>query len=595
MSTVHSPRRTAARAAASNGKLKSLDFVRASLENVQTNIFLADTGFTLIYANPRALQTLRGMEAEIRKAFGVEVDAIVGGSIHRFHKSKENVERILRNPAALPHQTDFSFGPVTLQTRINGLFGRNRQLLGYIVNWEDVSERRRVEADQSRLMSMLENSPTNVMLANRDLRITYVNPASLALLRKLERHLPVKADNVLGSNIDVFHKNPAYQRKILADPKNLPVRANIDIGPEVADLLVTAIYDQDGNFLGPMVTWDLITEKLEAERKIKEAGERERQQAEDLRVKVDSILDVVNAASRGDLTREMTVKGADSVGQMAEGLTRFFTNLRQNITKIAETAQALAAASQELTAVSQQMATNAEETATQANVASAAAEQVSTNVTTVSTATEEMGASIKEIAKSANEAARVATSAVKVADNTNTTVAKLGESSAEIGNVIKVITSIAQQTNLLALNATIEAARAGEAGKGFAVVANEVKELAKQTARATEDISRKIEAIQGDTRGAVEAIAQIGNIINQINDIQNTIASAVEEQTATTGEIGRNVAEAAKGSTEIAQNITGVAQAARSTTEGASNTKNSADELSRMALDLQKLVAQFKY
>jgi methyl-accepting chemotaxis protein len=262
--------------------------------------------------------------------------------------------------------------------------------------------------------------------------------------------------------------------------------------------------------------------------------------------------------------------------------------------KVAENASLLASASQELTAVSQQMAANAEETAVQANVASAAAEQVSKNVSTVSTGTEEMGASIKEIAKSANDAAKVATSAVKVAERTNATVAKLGESSAEIGNVIKVITSIAQQTNLLALNATIEAARAGEAGKGFAVVANEVKELAKQTAKATEDISRKIEAIQSDTKGAVEAIAQIGTIINQINDIQNTIASAVEEQTATTGEISRNIGEAAKGSHEIAQNITGVAQAARSTTEGASNTKSSADELSKIALDMQKLVSEFK-
>jgi methyl-accepting chemotaxis protein len=178
---------------------------------------------------------------------------------------------------------------------------------------------------------------------------------------------------------------------------------------------------------------------------------------------------------------------------------------------------------------------------------------------------------------------------------TNTTVAKLGESSAEIGNVVKVITSIAQQTNLLALNATIEAARAGEAGKGFAVVANEVKELAKQTAKATEDISRKIEAIQTDTKGAVEAIGKIGQIINQINDLQNTIASAVEEQTATTGEIGRNVVEAAKGSNEIAHNITGVAQAAQSTTEGASETKRAADDLSRMANDLQRLVGQFKF
>jgi methyl-accepting chemotaxis protein len=443
--------------------------------------------------------------------------------------------------------------------------------------------------------SIVENAPTNIMLADRDLKITYMNPASMVFLRKIERHLPIRAESVLGSNIDVFHKNPAYQRKLLSDPKNLPVRANINIGPEIADLLVTAIYDQNKNYLGPMVTWELITEKVQAERSIKEGAERERQSAEDLRVKVESVLHVVNAASHGDLTRPMTVKGADAVGQMGDGLARFFANLRGNVANIAQTAQVLASSSQELTAVSQQMAANAEETATQANVASAAAEEVSTNVGTVSTAAEEMGASIKEIAKSANEAARVATSAVKVADKTNAIVAKLGESSAEIGNVIKVITSIAEQTNLLALNATIEAARAGEAGKGFAVVANEVKELAKQTAKATEDISRKIEAIQGDTKGAVEAIAQIGKIINQINDIQNTIASAVEEQTATTGEISRSVTEAAKGASEIAHNITGVAQAARGTTEGAGNTKASADELSKIAHDLQKLVSQFKY
>jgi methyl-accepting chemotaxis protein len=267
-------------------------------------------------------------------------------------------------------------------------------------------------------------------------------------------------------------------------------------------------------------------------------------------------------------------------------------SLESLLQRVGDTATVLASASHELTSVSQQMAATAEETATQANVAAAAAEQVSQNVSTVATGTEEMGASIKEIAKNANEAAKVATTAVRVAAKTNTTVAKLGESSAEIGNVIKVITSIAQQTNLLALNATIEAARAGEAGKGFAVVANEVKELAKQTAKATEDISRKIEAIQDDTKGAVEAITEIGKIINQINDIQNTIASAVEEQTATTGEISRNVAEAAQGSNEIARNVSGVAQAARNTSEGAGNTKNSADELSKIAVGLQKLVSQ---
>jgi methyl-accepting chemotaxis protein len=266
--------------------------------------------------------------------------------------------------------------------------------------------------------------------------------------------------------------------------------------------------------------------------------------------------------------------------------------LKVTIQAVNQNAQALASSSEELTAVSQQMSSNSEETATQSNVVAAASEQVSRNVATVATSAEEMSASAKEIAKNATEAAKVATEAVKVAADTNKTVSKLGESSIEIGKVIKVITSIAQQTNLLALNATIEAARAGEAGKGFAVVANEVKELAKQTATATEDISGKIEAIQNDTKAAVTAIDQIGKIINQINGIQNTIASAVEEQTATTNEIARNANEAAKGSTEISKNIANVSEAAKNTTQGATNTLTAATELAKLAADLKRVVEQ---
>ncbi len=572
----------------------SLAFFKATLDDVQTNIVVADMSLTIVYLNPRAIETFQAVEHIIREVFGVEVDDFVGLSIHTFHKDKRRVEKILKNHKALPHPIQLSFGGITFQAYVNSIIS-GRDVVGYVANFEDVSIQKVVEQEQSRLAAMLENNPTNVLMADRDLKIIYVNPASLATLKKLEKHLPVKPEHVFGSYIDVFHKNPDYQRKILSDPRNLPVRANIKIGPEMADLLVTAIYDQDKNYLGPMVTWELITEKLETQRKAQEVSDRERQQGDDLRQKVERILEVVNSASLGDLTRDITVRGTDAIGQIAEGLSKFLTNLRGNVTSIAEMAQNLASSSRELTVVSQQMASNASATASQAIVAAASAEQVSRNVNTVSTGAEEMGASIREIAKSANQAARVATSAVKVAEKTNATVAKLGESSAEIGNVIKVITSIAQQTNLLALNATIEAARAGEAGKGFAVVANEVKELAKQTAKATEDISRKIEAIQTDTKGAVEAIAQIGTIIHQINDIQNTIASAVEEQTATTGEISRNVTEAARGSTEIAQNITVVATAARGTTEGAANTRTSADALSLLAVELQKLVSQFKY
>ena len=262
---------------------------------------------------------------------------------------------------------------------------------------------------------------------------------------------------------------------------------------------------------------------------------------------------------------------------------------------IADNTSSLAGASEELSSVSQQMSSNAEQTTAQANVVSSAAEQVSQNAQTVSSGVESITASIREISESANEAARVASESVRVASAANERINKLGQSSSEIGEVIKVITSIAEQTNLLALNATIEAARAGDAGKGFAVVANEVKELAHETGRATEDIRQKIDAIQVDTGEAVDAIGKISSIINKISDFQNTIASAVEQQTSTTCEISRNVSEAAIGSTEIAQNITQVVSAAESTADGAGNMQMSAHELARMAADLRSLVEQYHH
>jgi len=277
-------------------------------------------------------------------------------------------------------------------------------------------------------------------------------------------------------------------------------------------------------------------------------------------------------------------------------VVNYFTDITQRkkaAEAVAQISEGLASASEELTATSQQMSANAEETSAQTNVVSTGAQQVHKNLQTVATGTQEMGANIQEIARNAHESAKVATGAVKVADETNRIVSKLGTSSTAIGEVIKVITSIAQQTNLLALNATIEAARAGEAGKGFAVVAHEVKELAKKTAAATEDISRKIEAIQGDANGAVAAISQISEIIKQVNEISNAIATAVEEQNATTAEMTRNVGEAARGSAQITRNISGVAEAAQITARGADDSLKAAQSLSKMSADLRELLRTF--
>jgi methyl-accepting chemotaxis protein len=303
---------------------------------------------------------------------------------------------------------------------------------------------------------------------------------------------------------------------------------------------------------------------------------------------------VCDGLADGDLTRSTGLDTRDEPGRMARSLDTAMARLRQTITTIEGSAASLAGASEQMTTTAAQIAESAERTSAQALSVSAAAEQISRSVDTVSAGSEEMGASIREISQNAAEAARVASEAVTVTAATSATMSKLGDSSIEIGNVIKTITAIAEQTNLLALNATIEAARAGEAGKGFAVVASEVKDLAQETAKATEDISRRVETIQADTTGAVAAIEEISSVIERISDFQTTIASAVEEQTATTAEMNRSVAEAAGGTGEIAQTITGVADAARMTSQGVAQTQQATADLARMSTELSGLVSTFR-
>ncbi len=304
---------------------------------------------------------------------------------------------------------------------------------------------------------------------------------------------------------------------------------------------------------------------------------------------------VLELVAHGDLTPRLQVESEDEVGRMAASINKTLESLSQVMRSIDQRAHTLAGSATELSSLSSQLSGNADDTSAKAGVASVAGEEVSANVRSVSVATEEMASCIRDVAKSTDEVTRVASDAVREAEAAQAIVERLGSSSEEIGEVIGVITGIAAQTNLLALNATIEAARAGEAGKGFAVVASEVKELAKGTASATDEIGGKINTLQADSRGVVEALSRIHSTIHRISEFQHSIASAIQQQTTATDEISRNISEASTGASEISRNVSELAATSKHTRAGAGEVKTSSSEVAKLGAELSQLVAQFRY
>ena len=485
------------------------------VDDMPINIMTCDvTDFRINYANAATVETLRRLE----HLLPIKADEIIGQSIDIFHTKPQHQRSILSDPRNLPHDTRIELEDELLDLHISAVYNAAGKYVAAMVTWNIVTDSVHADQESQRLYEMVQNMPINVMMCDtEDFKINFVNKTSIETLRSLENLLPVKADQLLGQSIDIFHKNPSHQRRMLADPNNLPHSTLIRLGDETLALNVAAIRGNDGEYLGPLLSWNVVTNQVHMADRVKEV---------------------------------------------------------------------MKSATEQLSTTSASMISTSEQTAEQASNVSASAEEASANVQAVASAAEELASSTQEIARQVSECAGIAKSAVSEAEKTNEGIKGLAQAAESIGEIVDLINDIASQTKLLALNATIEAARAGDAGKGFAVVASEVKNLADQTAKATKEIAGQIGGIQGATRQAVDAIGQIGTTIERMDQNTTAIASAVEEQSAATQEISRNAQEASQGTNDVTRNIGNVSTAASESGETAQKVAEYSGEIGQTSDEL---------
>lgn len=452
----------------------------------------------------------------------------------------------------------------------------------------------------SRIKQALDIASSPVILADPQLQIRYANDSALHLFESIKTDLKKVRPEITDLPLLELTLD-----KIYPEPQNLhgfstgstsPMEEEVNLGEHWLKFVTTPVLDENnsGQCLGVIVEWVDITNQRVSELKMQAEAAAERDKIESLQKRLDCVLSTVDAASSGDLSKDILVSGDDEIGVMAASLARFMSRLRSNLTTIGGHAHSMNDAVGSLSSVSEELGMSAQTTSKQAQTASSSAENIRKSVDSVASATEEMSVSIKDIATHASEAAGIAKSAVQLASSTDRSIRQLSESSSQIGQVIRVITSIAEQTNLLALNATIEAARAGEAGKGFAVVANEVKELAKETASATENIQRMIASIQSDTNSSATAISEIVATVDQINAIQSTISVAVEQQMSTAENISRSVQSAALGCGEVVDQVTLTVTTAEEASSSFDRSRKSIGDLATLSEELHNLVTYYR-
>lgn len=455
-------------------------------------------------------------------------------------------------------------------------------------------QRTRRESLMSRYDPMVNGASLCMALADTEGKLVFLNETGARLFEAHAAHLPVLVEGYLGTNFNELHAALMPDGKSLADPDVLPVTGNLEVGKETFNVEIKAMYDRHRNFIGPMATWDCITEELESERLVAEQRKEARARQVQLEQRVTELLDVVDRMQGGDLTYPVPVCDGE-MGRVFSGIEHLMLELRGSMKTVGSLARELSQSADGLTTVSGRVDQNAQSTLRDVNRASRGVSDVRAGVSSVAEGVDAVSASVGEVAGHAQEAAEVGSQAVDAAHQASEKIERLGRSSAQIGSVVKTINTIAEQTKLLALNATIEAARAGEAGRGFAVVAGEVKNLARETAEATGTIASQVETIQVDTREVVSAIDEIRGVIESINTLQHRIATAVNEQATTAQTMSTAASSVSSAIVGVAENTEAVVNVADDTASAANDTRSAAEALRLLAEQLERSVGKFRY
>jgi len=436
------------------------------------------------------------------------------------------------------------------------------------------------QREQIRLKQMVENATMRILMADLDFNIVYMNPASVHALRQLERLLPCRVEEILGRSIDIFHKNPEQQRRLLSDPRNLPHRASIKLGEEILDLNVSAIRNESGDYIGPMVTWEVITEQVLAKEREQRMVAEQAAAKKDLEEKVNSLMRVMQAAAEGDLTQDVPFSGDDDLGRLATDVRKMLNDLRNVIGQVVEASQqqnegarTIAESSANLSDGSQSQAASVEEMTASVEQLSSSIDEIFKNSVEAKTQAEKTSL----LAKGGGDATSEAVNAMKL----------IQKSSEQINDIIQVISEIASQTNLLALNAAIEAARAGEHGLGFAVVADEVRKLAERSSEAAKEITQ---LIKESSRRVGEGAA----LSEKVGQSLTSIVAEVDKTAAGIARIAASTETQSASASQVQTAIRSVSQTIESTAAAAEEMAASAEELGAQAQTLRDLVAKFK-